>query len=199
MLHSLSENIADFLLSKDCFQKENYDIYVYGTELILSTVLGVLIIFLLSAVMNCLVQGLLFYLTFSILRSYTGGLHCMTYLRCNLTFVAVFLMCIFSDIFIKSFQYRTAVLICMTSISLIIIFLLAPIEHKNKPIEYKDRKKFKMLSLIVFGINLGVFCLLDLVFEYKADIIIITDFFVALMMIIGLYNNKYSKNKEELL
>ena len=53
MIHSLSENIADFLLSKDCFEKENLDIYVYGTELILSTALGIIIVSILSIVFNC--------------------------------------------------------------------------------------------------------------------------------------------------
>ena len=36
MLHHLSQSIADFLLSQNCFDDEDLDIYIYGTELVLS-------------------------------------------------------------------------------------------------------------------------------------------------------------------
>ena len=81
MLHKLSEAIAFFLLSKRCFEKEELDVYVYGVELVLSSALGILLILTLSLVFSMLWEGLLFFVAFTALRSYTGGYHCYTYLR----------------------------------------------------------------------------------------------------------------------
>ena len=197
MIHSLSENIADFLLSKDCFEKENLDIYVYGTELILSTALGIIIVSILSIVFNCIAQGLLFYLTFYTIRKYSGGLHCNTHLKCNLTYLSVFILSVLIDSVVKNSVYRIFILITFVVFSLITIILFAPIENINKPIKYEDRKKFKIISIIIYLSHILLFVLLNYFFEIKADIIIITDLFVAFLIIVTLFLKNERRNKNE--
>lgn len=198
MLHYFSKQISKKLLTYNCIKKENFDIYVYGTELILSDVLSTVIIALLSVILKCPLQGLLFYLTFVTLRRFSGGLHCKTHLRCVLTFAAVYLVCIVSDYFVKNFRFRYATLAAMLAVTLAVILLLAPIENKNKPIERKDRKKFKILSVTVLAINLAVFCIIDYALSYKADIIIVTDLVVSLLMVAGLINNRTEGSQDEI-
>lgn len=197
MIHSLSENIADFLLSKDCFEKENLDIYVYGTELILSTALGIIIVSILSIVFNCIAQGLLFYLTFYTIRKYSGGLHCNTHLKCNLTYLSVFILSVLIDSVVKNSVYRIFILITFVVFSLITIILFAPIENINKPIKYEDREKFKIISIIIYLSHILLFVLLNYFFEIKADIIIITDLFVAFLIIVTLFFKNERRNKNE--
>lgn len=196
MFHSLSENIADFLLAKNCFEQENRSVYVYGTELVLSSLIGILIILFLSIVLNCFVKGLLFYLSFFTLRSYVGGLHCNTHLKCNLTFIGVFLICVFSDSFLQIFEYSKVIVLLMIIISLVIIAFFAPIENIHKPIGKEEKKKFKLISLSVYAIHLLLYVALCCFLNFGAEMIVITDFLVALSMLVGLFFNRRRCNNE---
>lgn len=196
MLHSLSKNIADFLLSKKCFDEDSKCVYVYGTELILSSLIGILTILILSIVFNCFAKGLLFYLSFYTLRSYAGGLHCNTHLKCNLTFIAVFIICIFSDKFLQAFKYSTIVIVSMIIVSAVIIAFFAPIENIHKPIDKNQRKKFKLISLGIYTLHIALYFVLNFVFNSGAEMIIITDFLVAISMIIGMFSNARRCNNE---
>lgn len=197
MLHTLSKNIADFLLSKDCFEEENLSIYIYGTELVISSAIGALLILTLSLITNNLITGLLFYISFNTLRAYIGGLHCKTYLKCNTTFVFVFMFCLISESFIKDYMYRQAVLLLIVTATLAMITILAPIENPNKPIAETDRKKYKIISIIIYILHLALYFMLTYMFAVNADIIIITDFISSVLMIIGLINNRRCKYEND--
>ncbi len=185
MLHTLSMNIADFLLSKNCFEKENLNIYVYGTELVISSFIGAMLIFVLSLITNSLLTGLLFYISFNTLRAYTGGLHCKTYLKCNITFVCVFLFCLTAECYINSY-----VLSVMTVMTLVMIIGLAPVENPNKPIEKKDKNRFKLISLLIYILHISAYLIIKYLFKIDADIVIITDFISSILMIIGVIKNR---------
>ena len=91
MLHRLSKRIAESLLAKQCFAQEDLDIYIYGTELVLSFALGMSMILVLSVLFSALAEGLVFLASFILLRAYTGGYHCYTYVKCNTLFVCLFI------------------------------------------------------------------------------------------------------------
>lgn len=190
MLHTLSQNIADFLLSKNCFEKDNLSIYVYGTELVISSLIGAILVFGISLIANSLITGLLFYISFNTLRAYVGGLHCKTYLKCNITFIFVFLFCLTADYFIKSFMFRELILSLMIVFTLTVIIISAPIENPNKPINKDDRKKYRIISLVIYVLHLILYFAITHLLNYKSDIIIITDFISSILMIIGLILNK---------
>lgn len=185
MLHTLSSNIAVFLLSKNCFEKENLNIYVYGTELVISSFVGAILIFCLSVMTDSLLTGLLFYIVFNTLRSYTGGLHCQTYLKCNITFVCVFLICLSAE----SLANRFALSI-MIVVTFVLIIGLAPVENPNKPIEEKDKLKFRLISLLIYFLHIIAYFVLKHLLKIDADIIIITDFISSILMIIGIIKNR---------
>lgn len=189
MLHTLSSNIADFLLSKNCFEKDNLNIYVYGTELIISSVISAVLVFVLSLITNNLLNGFFFYISFNTLRAYTGGLHCKTYLKCNITFVIVFLLCLVSQLYISNYLILTA----MMCISFFAILILAPIENPNKPIIKSDKIKYKIISVLIYIVHLLSYAVLSKVFEINADMIIVTDFMTSILMLIGIINNRRCK------
>ena len=197
MIHSLSENIADFLLSNNCFEKENIDIYVYGIELVVSTLLGIVIVMLLSIAFNCVFDGLLFYMAFYTLRKFTGGLHCNTHLKCNLTYISIFLISVIINSLIKGTSLRIIVLGVFIVFSFVTIFLFAPIENINKPIKKENMLKFKLISISVFLLHIFLFSVISYFSDNRADMIIITDLFVALLIIISLFLNKERRVKNE--
>lgn len=81
-------------------------------------------------------DSLVFLICFILLRQCTGGYHSKTYLSCSLSFITVYLIFIYYRNYIM-FSYEG--LIISGIISLVIIFILAPMEHKNKKMN-KEKK-----------------------------------------------------------
>lgn len=187
MLHSLSENIADFLLSKESFDKEQLAVYVYGTELVLASILNLAILVLICLIFNCIAQGILLYASFISLRHYTGGLHCKTHLRCALTFSAVCLACLAGARFASLTPHKTSVLIAMAAVSTVIIAALSPVENENKRLSDSEKVKYRRIAIIVFSIHMAV-CIALAMLGLPYEIIIVTDFAVALSIPAGLHN-----------
>lgn len=81
LLNSLSEKIADFLFS----DSSDYpiEIYVYGIKLIISSVVGMCVIFTIGLFTGYFVQAMIYIVALSLIKSFAGGYHANTYLMCN--------------------------------------------------------------------------------------------------------------------
>lgn len=162
MLHGLSEHIAGFLLRRQCFDEDELEIYIYGVELIIASTIGTFLILAVSACMSVLLEGLLFLLPFSVLRSFTGGYHCYTYLKCNTLFVGTFLLCLFAYWLITPYpQAVTAVTVPSILWSGYIVLRYSPVAHENKPLTPEQKKSCKKKAAVIYFIlSLTSICLL---------------------------------------
>lgn len=151
MLNRLSESIALFLLNRQCFEEEELDVYVYGIELVFSSTIGVLLILVLSIVFSMLWEGALFFVAFTLLRSFTGGYHCYSYLRCNMLYVGTFLICV---LLYRWLVPITPVVWAVTVPSLLlsggIVIKFSPVEHENKPLGTVQKKSCRKKAIVVY-------------------------------------------------
>ena len=77
------------------------DIYIYGSELFLSTSLSIISMLLISLVAGKPISGILFVLIFVGLRVFVGGFHAATYGTCFLLTNGVFLTAFLSSILLE--------------------------------------------------------------------------------------------------
>ncbi|MBE6735097.1 MAG: hypothetical protein E7563_07145 [Ruminococcaceae bacterium] len=193
MLNSLSERIADFLLRQKCFEDEMLPVYVYGVKVFLSSLIGVVLVLVTSCILGVFESGVLFLLTFIILRQFTGGLHCDSYVACNVTTVITFIVTVlFKDIIIHTTSCNV-ILGMMIIISFIITAIFSPVSHPNKEIEQKDRLKFRYVSLGILILHIAIVLLCNRWFSL--EIIIVTDFISSIYIVFGLIKNKTRKEK----
>ena len=193
MLNSLSERIADFLLRQKCFEDEMLPVYVYGVKVFLSSLIGVVLVLVTSCILGVFESGVLFLLTFIILRQFTGGLHCDSYVACNVTTVITFIVTVlFKDIIIHTTSCNV-ILGMMIIISFIITAIFSPVSHPNKQIEQKDRLKFRYVSLGILVLHIAIVLLCNRWFSL--EIIIVTDFISSIYIVFGLIKNKLRKEK----
>ncbi len=82
MLNKVSVQLSKFLLQKIKEDKQEQDVYTYGFELIISTIIFFVSIIVISAILSSPISGLVFLITFVPLRLFTGGYHADTYSRC---------------------------------------------------------------------------------------------------------------------
>lgn len=147
MLHALSNRMAARLKNRGIINDENIDVYTYGFELLFSFLFSTSVIILIGTIMSKILETLVFLSIFVILRSYTGGYHAKTYAKCTVvtfsTYISVILLTVFIEFVPKS------IYILGTSLCLLIIGVLAPIENQNKKILSSKKIRHKVTSIIL--------------------------------------------------
>lgn len=169
-------------------EKEREEIIRYGikrgTVIFASTLITVLIGWILGIIW----QGIIFWMSLSMLRKYAGGYHADTEKRC---YVISFIVVVVSLFCIKLINYSEAWGIALQMLSLLVILFLAPVENKNHILDKDEKRKYgiKTKAMVIFICALYVyFYVLD-----KTGILISMEMacgVVAFSLIAG-----YEKNK----
>ena len=108
-------------------------------------IVNISVALLIGIIFDRFIHTIVFLSCYCTLRQFTGGYHAKNYTECTLTFAAIYLITIFvaNNIDIVSYKYLSIVILI---ISMFIIYKLAPLEHRNKPLSNKEKHIY--LSLI---------------------------------------------------
>lgn len=138
MLYKLSAKLAKKLAEHLEDGKE--DVYIYGLELIISTVVGLASILLISCLLFELKSGLIFIIMFVPLRLFTGGYHAATYGKCFVVSNCSYLT-ILSLKYIMWDNTPTEIWIGLLIIASCYIAANAPVINQAQPMnEYKQMR-----------------------------------------------------------
>lgn len=140
MIRGAAVRITDRLLSKEVIVREEYEIYQFGLEQLLSTMLSLLSVLTIGLILDVLLQSIVFVTAYKFIRQYAGGYHASTPVRCYaLSIVTVIIVLSV----IKYIPIQTAVLLILSGLSGIIIWLLAPVDTENKRIDIAEYRYFR--------------------------------------------------------
>lgn len=138
MIAKLSRIIADFFIRKKVVPEEQREVYEYGFELSISSVIGILIVLAIGVVSSRFWESVVFYIVFCFTRLFTGGYHASTYLRCKIVFTGALLAVLAADWLLKEIEnYYWFVL---HFYCLVVVCGLAPIENPNKEITERQKR-----------------------------------------------------------
>jgi accessory gene regulator B len=166
MIHFVAERVAAGFVSRRLIEKADDDIYVYAFEIILSTAANICVSLIISLLFHQLIEGILFTAVFVAFRRFVGGHHAQSHLACILTYAAIFTVAMALIAFVPHECYMVgSVILCLVSCPL--IYAMAPIEHKNKPISAQLTKKLRKRGR-VFVSAVGTACILGVVFAESA-------------------------------
>ncbi len=188
MLYTLSKHIAGFLFNQLSFEKELMPLYIYGIQLLLSSILGVTLVLLAGILTHNLINSILFLLAFIFLRKFTGGLHFNSYITCNTVTVLTFLTSAAAEKYITSQSYSQCIFCVMMIFSITVTLIFAPLSNPNKEITHGEKRRFRLISLLILLTHFGVFIISTGIIS--TEIIIVTDFISSAYIIIGLIKNK---------
>ena len=149
MICRLSSKILTFVSKYVDITSEMNDIYQYGIEITISSILNIILVLLCSLFLSDFFAGLPYLFIFVFLRSFTGGYHATTYFRCNLTIVTTFLV---TFIFYKTITYYEISFLVFEAImliSLVPIIIFSPVPNKHKPLTDMRRKQSYKLSIVI--------------------------------------------------
>jgi len=147
MLSQMAMKISSFFIAHEVIKKDDKAVYQYSFEVLLATIMNFLALYAVAIVTDTVWATTIFIVGFVPLRSVAGGFHAKTHFRCFLVLMAtysIFLALIFSVpaywcIFINVFCVCIAVMA---------VWLLSPIEDRNKPLNTEETKCFKKRSRI---------------------------------------------------
>lgn len=147
MLENLAKSTACFFVSQNIVKSEYEEIYAYGVEILLSTVINGIVVLFIAILSNTVLPSLFFFTAFILMRRSAGGYHARTHMGCMMILVAVHLMFmvlinVIPDSIIPILSYFSIAYSCIS------VYLFAPVEHPNKPLSSDDRRKLRMKSLV---------------------------------------------------
>ncbi len=154
MFKVLSGSIADRAIKSGAVKSEDRELTVYGINTFLTIGVNIISALLIGLIFNMLIEIVLFLVVYKLLRKYIGGIHANNALNCYLlsclTYIAV-LTCI------RFYDLPGAVTTILVLCSSVILWILAPIEAKKKPLDELEYKVFRRRSHIMIIICFCVF------------------------------------------
>lgn len=190
MIENISTWIIEYLEQKDIINDEK-EIYIIGMGIMVNYFISIVTILALSLPFNCLFESLLFIFFFGYIREFVGGYHANSYLGCYIKFIILYLYSILS------LHLEENLIICMTIISLTILFLIIPVEHPNNKLNYYERKKYRQIAIkriFVSIISCIILRFFKLVFSKMIMIVLIITTGLALFQLLI---NKSEEEKHE--
>ncbi len=147
MFKNLADDAAVMLITHNIVAEEKREAYTYGFELLFESLFFFGITFIIALLTKTLIFSALFIFSYKMLRQYTGGFHCKTAEMCLVVSVMIYLVILLLyilDVYLIEFTLAVGVFI-----STIIIFIFSPRESKNRPLESGEKKKYRVMSIVI--------------------------------------------------
>lgn len=154
MICWVSSKILNFVFKYADMAPEMIEVYQYGIEIIVSSILNIALVLLFSFALGDIFAGLIYLSSFILLRSFTGGYHATTYFRCNLTMVFTFLITFIAYKIIVHYNFPLYICEVVALVSMIPIVICSPVPNKHKPLTDIQKKRSYRLSLILASVLL---------------------------------------------
>lgn len=158
MLKAIANQTTELLIRNHIIDEKNAPIYLYGFQLLYSFLFGTGIIVLSGCVFGILIETFLFLLVFIPFRSYTGGYHANTYLKCTIFTLLSYSFVILSSAFLP---VKLSMYLILLGVGLLLLIWFAPIQHPNKKLSIRKQKKCKIISITLFVLLCGIGCFLQ--------------------------------------
>ena len=176
MLHILSKRIA-FLVCKKT-DKIPFEIYVYGFELLVSSIIETGALILIGGLIGKFVETILFIISFSSIRFFSGGYHAKKLHTCIMGSGFLLFLCIMVSMHMQC-DWKLAIATGIASVSLI---AFSPIDSENRRLDTDEKRTYKKITVfcvIFFG-------LLDIVLFLLGKYIYTICFSVGILLTAGL-------------
>lgn len=138
------QRLAQRLADRNVLQTEQIPIFVYGLDSLLSSALSYALLLLVALLMGQFVDGVLWILSYALLRQCAGGYHATTQLRCQ---GLSLLMSVLSLLCIR--WIPPTVCLALAAVCVPMVWWLAPVEHANHPLNPQRRARQWRLARII--------------------------------------------------
>ena len=190
MLNKLAVKLSNRLLYNNVISADLLDIYVYGFELIISSLINTLVVLLSGVLLNKFIQTITFLFVFILLRSFSGGYHADTYIKCSIATFSIYAMVMLLANYLPVPWFAFLVL---GAIGVLMLAWMAPIKNPNKRLTLSKIRKFKIISLVIFLLFVSAGMLLC---QQSSSISSVIFFTLVSDLMLMLIKNKKERRKQ---
>jgi len=148
---SFALRVSNYLVTQKIIEEQRQELYTFGIIQMLDLLLNIITVIVIGLCSQMLLQVILFMLAYASIRCYAGGYHAKTKFRCYLCSVAMFIV-ILPLIHIITDRPLISIIVAMMTST--IIFILAPVEHQNKPLRENEKNVYRRRARIFTGSEL---------------------------------------------
>lgn len=197
MIEKCAEKIVRYYFKQKLIDSCYADQVKYGLFLLISHIQYLLICLIFGFIFKCVLESIIFFICFSILRMFCGGFHASTETRC---FIISFIAIATSTFFIFLFEKHNYwwFLIVLTFISTIITLLLSPVDNKNKPLTKEEKRKMHKYVFFIIIVYSTLIILFFKKFYYLSVSIAISLTISSLFLIIGKIKQYFQMDNKNL-
>ena len=151
MISYLSNKLASYLVKTNCIADGEFSLYAYGLFLLIANIIFIIVLFIFGAIFQCIIENLVFYISFRAIRSFAGGYHADTEMRCEILTTLSFFFTTFA-IFLSEQQGVQIIVLFFTIIAIPIIAVFSPLDTPAKPLDTDEKKKYRKISFLILSI-----------------------------------------------
>lgn len=183
MISSMSRFVSRFLLKYRIIDRGETDIYEYGFEIIISSLVGFILVIVIGMIYDIFLYALTYFAIFTFIRRTTGGYHAETYFKCNLVFSIVSfttmgMTCVSYENELYSFPLHLLLLIT----AIVVVYKYAPVESPNKPLDEEQRKSNHAKG-VIYVVALAIGSCIMYCFSLELSILIAYTLFMVSMLL----------------
>jgi accessory gene regulator B len=179
----LFDKLADQLIANNTINQEDKELYTYGLQQGSLIIINILTTILIGLMFQMVWQSVLFMLAYIPLRSYAGGYHASTQLKCYLLSILLNVLVLLT---IKFIPWTNFIILGITLLAATIILLLAPVEDSNKPLDDMEVKVYKNRTRILLICEIIVLMfVIVLDFKQIASCIVLSLLVLSVMLVLG--------------
>ena len=185
MMELVTSKILQGMLKNQYIEEEDLEIYEYGLQILFLKLIHTCSIFIIGLLLGIVKEIVIFMICYSLLRTYTGGFHAKTSMRC--IFISL-MMVLF--IWITLYRISDDVMFVGNIISSIVILLNSPVISddvmaEEDEIEHNKRRSGQIV--FVLFVSTIFFLILHVDFMYAA--IFYSLFFCSLFLVASKRNS----------
>ncbi len=182
-MDNIFTTLTDYMVEQHIIPAEDRAIYQYGLQQGFVLLLNILTILALGLLNHMLLESVIFLFAYTPLRTFAGGFHARTQLRCYFGGIVLTQAVLLAMRWIP----HTPVIITILGLAaFFIIFALAPVADANKPLTLKERNVYRRKAhILLIGLLAVAVLLYVLHFSVLSAAIIISLDALAIMLLLG--------------
>lgn len=190
----MTQRVCMYLVKNNVIKEADIEIYSYGLNQMFVMGFNLLTTFILGILFDMLLETFVFMAVYVPIRTYAGGLHMSTQVRCYFASVVMIVLALFVIGSIDN-NYMLCLLLSVTSG--IIILKLAPVQDSNKPLSEGEKisygKRTKSFVIVaIMATFAGIFIGRPELYTPMSVGIL----FLAVMLVLGYIKNKCIQNQQ---
>lgn len=151
LLTRLSRKIVNDLTRSDIVKAEDAEIYIYGINQILMYSINISSALIIGLIFGKFFEAAVFIVAYCSLRSFAGGYHAKTPLRCYVFSVIMLIIVLvgIKYLYLTGWMYYVVLLAAA-----LVVIVLSPVEDKNKPLDEIEHKVYKRRAIFIAAAEL---------------------------------------------